>query len=249
VQIELKAVEFVYRRSDGPSTLVLKDFDLTVEHGSVHAVVGPSGCGKTTLLRLMAGLETATRGGIQFRGERHRDYLTSFVFQTPRLIPWWTVERNVAIGAEFRVSPELHRKLADFHTEQVGLAQFRDRLPPTLSRGQQTRVGLGRGLAHDAEVLLLDEPFVNLDAIARRRLYQEFETYWQLDPHTTVLVTHDVEEAVNLADRVSVMSAHPGPLVETVEVAAPRPRAGLDPAQPGLRAALARIWSLLERRL
>jgi ABC-type nitrate/sulfonate/bicarbonate transport system ATPase subunit len=247
VQIELEGIEFVYRRPGGLTTPVLGDFDLTVEHGSVHALVGPSGCGKTTVLRLLAGLETVTRGRIQFSGARSREHLTAFVFQTPRLIPWWTVERNVAIGAEFRVSPELHRKLAEFHTEQVGLGELRERLPPTLSRGQQTRAGLGRGLAHDAEVLLLDEPFVNLDAIARRRLYQEFETYWQLDPHTTVLVTHDVEEAVNLADRVSVMSAHPGPLVETVEVDAPRPRAGLDPAHPGLRAALDRVWGLLER--
>jgi ABC-type nitrate/sulfonate/bicarbonate transport system ATPase subunit len=247
VRIELDSVEFVYRSVGERRQRVLTDLSLTVEKGSVHAVVGPSGCGKTTLLRLIAGLEEPTGGKIRFVGDQRRQHLTSFVFQTPRLIPWWTVERNVAIGAEFNRSRELHQKVAEFHTKQVGLGALRRRLPPTLSRGQQTRVGLGRGLAHDAEVLLLDEPFVNLDAISRRNLYQEFETYWQLDPHTTVLVTHDVEEAVNLADRVSVMARSPGPLLETIEVDAGRPRAELPPDHPGLRSALDRIWALLLR--
>jgi ABC-type nitrate/sulfonate/bicarbonate transport system ATPase subunit len=227
-------------------TPVISDLDLTVEEGSVHAVVGPSGCGKTTLLRLIAGLQSPGRGTVEFTGERRRENLTSFVFQSPRLIPWWTVERNVAIGSEFTKPPSLHQKVAQFHTRQVGLGEMAERYPLTLSRGQQTRVGLGRGLAHDAEVLLLDEPFVNLDAISRRRLYDEFETYWQLDPHTTVLVTHDVEEAVNLADRVSVMRSGPGPVLETVEVDAARPRSALPPGHAGIRAAIGRVWSLLE---
>jgi len=227
-------------------TPVISDLDLIVENGAVHAIVGPSGCGKTTLLRLIGGLESPGRGTVEFMGERRRENLTSFVFQSPRLIPWWTVERNVAIGSEFNKAPSLHRKVAEFHTRQVGLGDMAERFPRTLSRGQQTRVGLGRGLAHDAEVLLLDEPFVNLDAISRRRLYDEFETYWQLDPHTTVLVTHDVEEAVNLADRVSVMRSGPGPVLETVEVDAARPRSDLPPGHAGIRAAIARVWGLLE---
>ena len=246
MRVEVSGVDFVYRPQSGPAAPALNGLDMVVEHGSVHALVGRSGCGKTTLLRVIAGLETPTSGTVRFVGERRRGHLTSFVFQTPRLIPWWTVERNVAIGAEFTKGPELHRKVAEFHTRQVGLGEMADRLPPTLSRGQQTRAGLGRGLAHDAEVLLLDEPFVNLDALSRRELYQQFETYWQLDPHTTVLVTHDVEEAVNLADRVSVMAPSPGPLLETVEVDAPRPRSEVPPSHPGLRAAMSRVWRLLE---
>lgn len=246
MRVEVRGLGFVYRSSQSVVTPVISDLDLIVENGAVHAIVGPSGCGKTTLLRLIGGLESPGRGTVEFMGERRRENLTSFVFQSPRLIPWWTVERNVAIGSEFNKAPSLHRKVAEFHTRQVGLGDMAERFPRTLSRGQQTRVGLGRGLAHDAEVLLLDEPFVNLDAISRRRLYDEFETYWQLDPHTTVLVTHDVEEAVNLADRVSVMRSGPGPVLETVEVDAARPRSDLPPGHAGIRAAIARVWGLLE---
>ncbi|MGH8927975.1 MAG: ABC transporter ATP-binding protein [Acidimicrobiia bacterium] len=247
MRVDIHDLGFVYRSPGGPvGTHALSDLALIVESGSVHALVGPSGCGKTTLLRLLAGLEVPDRGFIDFVGHQRREHLTSFVFQTPRLIPWWTVERNVAIGSEFRHSEAMYRKVAEFHTKQVGLAEMAHRYPATLSRGQQTRVGLGRGLAHDAEVLLLDEPFVNLDAISRRRLYEEFETYWQLDPHTTVLVTHDIEEAVKLADRVSVMRASPGPLLETVEIEAERPRAELPPGHAGIRSAIGRIWTLLE---
>jgi ABC-type nitrate/sulfonate/bicarbonate transport system ATPase subunit len=246
VRVEVRGLGFVYRSPQGVMTPVISNFDLTVESGAVHAIVGTSGCGKTTLLRLIGGLESPGRGTVEFQGQRRRDNLTSFVFQSPRLIPWWTVQRNVAIGSEFSKVPSLHQKVAEFHTRQVGLGEMAERHPLTLSRGQQTRVGLGRGLAHDAEVLLLDEPFVNLDAVSRRRLYDEFETYWQLDPHTTVLVTHDVEEAVNLADRVSVMRSGPGPIIETVEVDATRPRSDLPPGHAGIRAAIGRVWSLLE---
>ena len=246
MRVEVRGLGFVYRSPEGVVTPVISDLDLTIDSGAVHAIVGVSGCGKTTLLRLIGGLESPGRGIIEFHGQRRRDNLTSFVFQSPRLIPWWTVQRNVAIGSEFSKAPSLHQKVAEFHTRQVGLGEMAGRYPLTLSRGQQTRVGLGRGLAHDAEILLLDEPFVNLDANSRRRLYGEFETYWQLDPHTTILVTHDVEEAVNLADRVSVMRPGPGPIIETVEVDASRPRADLSPGHAGIRAAIGRIWSLLE---
>jgi ABC-type nitrate/sulfonate/bicarbonate transport system ATPase subunit len=246
VRVEVRGLGFVYRSPQGVTTPVISDLELTVESGAVHAIVGTSGCGKTTLLRLIGGLESPGRGTVEFQGQRRRENLTSFVFQSPRLIPWWTVERNVAIGSEFSQTPTLHQKVAEFHTRQVGLGEMAERYPLTLSLGQQTRVGLGRGLAHDAEVLLLDEPFVNLDAISRRRLYDQFETYWQLDPHTTVLVTHDVEEAVNLADRVSVMRSGPGAMLETVEVDAARPRSDLPPGHAGTRAAIGRVWSLLE---
>ena len=246
MRVMVRDLAFEYGAGGVAPTRVLADLDLDVEEGSVHAVMGPSGCGKTTLLRLMAGLEQPQRGSVEFRGVRQRENLTSFVFQNPRLIPWWTVARNVGIGSEFTRAEALHRKVVEFHTRQVGVADLADRYPRTLSRGQQTRVGLGRGLAHDAEVLLLDEPFVNLDALSRRRLYGEFETYWQIDPHTSVFVTHDVDEAVFLADRVSVLPAGPGPLLGTVEVDAGRPRSDLLPGNAGVRAATASVWALLE---
>ena len=247
VRVDIRSVGFVYSSVSGIATEVLSGFDLTVESGSVHALVGPNGCGKTTLLRLIAGLERPHSGSISFHGVQQHPNRTAMIFQSPNLLPWWTVERNVAIGAEFNgTGRALYRKVGEFHTRQVGLHKLRNRLPHTLSFGQQTRTGIGRGLAHDAEILLLDEPFVHLDALSRRVLQEELETHWQLDRRTVVLVTHDVEEAVLLSDRVSIMRRHPGPLVGTVEVDAARPRSGLSPADAGLRAATGRIWNLLE---
>jgi ABC-type nitrate/sulfonate/bicarbonate transport system ATPase subunit len=227
---------------------VLSRFDLVVTTGTVHAVVGPNGCGKSTLLRIVAGLEKPTVGRVEFVGPQRHEQQTALVFQDPRLLPWWTVERNIAISAEFSEKPpEIYERIRDFHTKRMGLGRLRNQRPDTLSLGQQTMAGLGRGIAHDAEVLLLDEPFAHLDALNRRRLHEEFETHWQLDPRTIILVTHDVEEAITLADRVSVMRRDPGPLVETIVVDAERPRVGISPAHPGIRSATSRVWEALER--
>lgn len=226
----------------------LSRLDLEIESGTVHAVVGPNGCGKSTLLRIVAGLERPATGQVEFVGPQRHEKQTALVFQDPRLLPWWTVERNVAIGAEFSEKPpEIYQRIRDFHTKRMGLGRVRNQRPDTLSLGQQTMAGLGRGIAHDAEVLLLDEPFAHLDALNRRRLHEEFETHWQLDPRTILLVTHDVDEAITLADRVSVMRRHPGPLVETIVVDAERPRVGISPAHPGIRSATTRVWDALER--
>ena len=229
-------------------TRVLSGLDLEVKSGSVHAVVGPNGCGKSTLLRIVAGLEKASTGSVEFVGPQRHEKKTALVFQDPRLLPWWTVERNVAISAEFSEKPEdVYHKIRDFHTRRMGLGRVRAQRPDTLSLGQQTMAGLGRGIAHDAEVLLLDEPFTHLDALNRRKLHEEFETHWQLDPRTILLVTHDVDEAITLADRVSVMRRGPGPLVDTIEVDAARPRVGISPVHPGLRSATTWVWDALER--
>jgi ABC-type nitrate/sulfonate/bicarbonate transport system ATPase subunit len=196
----------------------------------------------------VAGLEKPTVGRVEFVGPQRHEQQTALVFQDPRLLPWWTVERNIAISAEFSEKPpEIYERIRDFHTKRMGLGRLRNQRPDTLSLGQQTMAGLGRGIAHDAEVLLLDEPFAHLDALNRRRLHEEFETHWQLDPRTIILVTHDVEEAITLADRVSVMRRDPGPLVETIVVDAERPRVGISPAHPGIRSATSRVWEALER--
>jgi ABC-type nitrate/sulfonate/bicarbonate transport system ATPase subunit len=227
---------------------VLAKLDLEVRSGEVHAVVGPNGCGKSTLLRIIAGLEKPTSGRVELVGPQRHEKQTAFVFQDPRLLPWWTVERNIALSAEFSEKPpEIYERIRDFHTKRMGLARLRTQRPDTLSLGQQTMAGLGRGIAHDAEVLLLDEPFAHLDALNRRQLHEEFETHWQLDPRTILLVTHDVDEAITLSDRVSVMRRNPGPLVETIVVDAERPRVGISPAHPGIRSATARVWEALER--
>ena len=247
MKIRVRDLGFAYGGESG-GTSVLSHLDLDVETGSVHAVVGPNGCGKSTLLRIVGGLETPTTGRVEFIGLQRHEKRTALVFQDPRLLPWWTVERNVAIGAEFSDKPsEMYEKIRDFHTKRMGLGQVRSQKPDTLSLGQQTMAGLGRGIAHDAEILLLDEPFAHLDALNRRKLHEEFETHWQMDPRTILLVTHDVDEAIMLADRVSVMRNGPGPLVDTIEVDAERPRVGISPAHPGLRSAAAWVWEALER--
>ena len=247
MKLRIRDLGFSYRGQQG-RTVVLADFDLEVASGSVHAVVGPNGCGKSTLLRLIAGLEKPSRGRIEFIGPQRHEKRTALVFQDPRLLPWWTVERNIAISAEFSDKPaEVYQKIKDFHTKRMGLGRVRAQRPDTLSLGQQTMAGLGRGIAHDAEILLLDEPFAHLDALNRGRLHEEFETHWQMDPRTILLVTHDVEEAILLSDRVSVMRRGPGPVIDTIEVDAERPRVGISPAHPGVRSATTWVWDALER--
>ncbi len=245
MRVVVRNVGFTYPGSLSPA---LSDLDLDVSSGSVHAVVGPNGCGKSTLLRIIAGLEKPDRGRVDFIGERVREHTTSVVFQDPRLLPWWDVGRNIAIGAEFDDKPPpLYERIRDFYTKQVGLDRLKEQKPDSLSLGQQTMAGLGRGIAHDAEVLLLDEPFAHLDALNRRRLHEEFETHWQLDPRTIVMVTHNVDEAVRIADRVSVMRAGPGRLVDTVDVGAPRPRVQLTEDDNRLHQARRLVWEALER--
>jgi ABC-type nitrate/sulfonate/bicarbonate transport system ATPase subunit len=247
MKVRIRALGFAYGGVDS-GTLVLSHLDLDVHSGSVHAIVGPNGCGKSTLLRIVAGLEKPMVGSVEFIGPQRHENKTALVFQNPRLLPWWNVERNIAISAEFSEKPdEMYKKIRDFHTKRMGLARVRTQRPDTLSLGQQTMAGLGRGIAHDAEVLLLDEPFAHLDALNRRKLHEEFETHWQMDPRTILLVTHDVDEAIMLSDRVSVMRHGPGPFVDTIEVDAERPRVGISPVHPGLRSATTWVWDALEK--
>ena len=246
MRVVVRGLEFAYPGSTRP---VLSRLDLDVPSGSVHAVVGPNGCGKSTLLRVVSGLAKPAAGRVDFIGERRHDNMTALIFQEPRLIPHWSVGRNVAIGPEFGSRPPaLYTRIRDFYTKSVGLHRFRDRKPHELSLGQQTMAGLGRGMAHDSEVILLDEPFAHIDAPSRMRMRDEFESHWNLEPRTVLLVTHDVEEAVLMSDRVSVMAPGPGPLVATVEVDAPRPRVEARRDHPGVLDAIRRVWAALEGR-
>ena len=153
MRVDIDHVRFAYPGSRP----ALDDVKLTVESSSIHAVVGPNGCGKSTLLRLIAGMESPTAGEVRITGERRHTNETAIVFQDPRLLGWWNVGRNIGIGPEFGdVEPSMYERLRDFFASHVGLGHLVDRLPGTLSRGQQSRAGLGRALAHDADVVLLD---------------------------------------------------------------------------------------------
>jgi ABC-type nitrate/sulfonate/bicarbonate transport system ATPase subunit len=246
MRVTIRGVGFSY--PSAPATPVLRDLDLDVPSGALHAIVGRSGCGKSTLLHVVGGLLVPTAGRVEFSGPQRYRHRTAMVFETPRLVPWWTVERNVGIGSEFSDVPRpLHERLKDFYTSHVGLGGLGTRFPGTLSHGQRSRAGLGRALAHDADVLLLDEPLAHVDALARRRISIELEALLAAEGKTAILSTHDVEEAVLLADAVSVMPRRAGPIVETIDVGAPRPRVERGSAHPAVRSALVRVWDALER--
>lgn len=212
---------------DGRMHPVLSGIDLSIEPGAFAAIVGESGSGKTTLLRIIAGLETADAGSVMFGGREVRGVggERGMVFQEPRLLPWLTVRRNVGLGLELRGLP---RPLIDGKVEEfldlVGLRRFASVYPSQLSGGMAQRVGIARALATTPEILLLDEPLGALDAMTRLRMQRELERIWQEQGVTMIMVTHDLEEAVYLADEIVVLPREHGGIGRTIPVALPRPR-------------------------
>ncbi|WP_182358472.1 ABC transporter ATP-binding protein [Tomitella gaofuii] len=227
--LQVEAVSKSFTNSAPP---VLDGVSLRVGRGEFLAIVGPSGCGKTTLLRIIQGLETASAGSVRMPdGPTHAPRL-SYVFQRPSLLPWYTVRKNVAFGLTLRNGHSVHASKAgrDEAVEELlaltGLERYADYLPSQISGGMQQRVNVARGLAVRPDVLLLDEPFSALDALTREKLQIDVAGILESLGTTAVLVTHDIREAVFMADRIAIMSAHPGTIRETVEVGQPRPRTG-----------------------
>ena len=220
-------------RYEGHSGAVqaLDGVDFVVRDGEFVCVVGPSGCGKTTLFRIIAGLETATTGGVFLDGEpvTGPGMDRGMVFQDYRLFPWRTVLGNVRFGLE---QQSLSQSAADDRAMEmldlVGLAETAEQYPRELSGGMQQRVGIARALAVDPSVLLMDEPFASVDAQTRELLHHELLRIWTETGKTVLFVTHDVDEAVALADRVVVLGGSPGRVRDVVEVALPRPRSRRD---------------------
>ena len=229
---------------------VLENVNLTIEEGEFVALVGPSGCGKTTFLRTVAGLETADEGGI-FLNESQitgpgRD--RGFVFQQDSLLPWRTVMENTVVGLE--LAGQLNttetarvRTLLDL----VGLGGFENYYPRQLSGGMRQRVNLARALAIDPKVLLMDEPFSALDAQTREIMQAELQRVWEEGRKTVLFVTHQIDEAVFLADRVLVFARRPGRLLEDIRIDLPRPRNMATKRQPEFVALVDRIWKLIEK--
>jgi sulfonate transport system ATP-binding protein len=205
----------------------IRGFSLDIAEGEFVAIVGASGCGKSTLLRLLAGLDTDYAGEIRVDGRRIDGIGAErgIVFQEPRLFPWLSVARNVGLGLAAQGLPrdEAARRVAEA-IRLVGLHGFEAALPHQLSGGMAQRVAIARGLVASPRILMLDEPFGALDALTRQQLQRELLAIRARERITTLLVTHDVDEAVFLADRIVVMQPGPGRIAEIVEVALPRPR-------------------------
>jgi len=226
----------------------LESVSFAVDEHEFVCVVGPSGCGKSTLLRLIAGLESPSSGSVQF----HAPALPApargrLVVQEHGTFPWLTALDNVAFGLAIEgVDRLLRRQRAMTFLERVGLSRFANHYPHELSVGMRQRVGIGRAIVTDASLLLMDEPFAALDAQTRRHMQQELLGIWASDRRTVVFVTHDIDEAVLLADRVLVMSARPGQVIADIAVPLERPR---DMRRDFVRARpiVERIWELLDR--
>ena len=224
--VDVAAVGKTYRRA-GRETHALESIDLAIRSGEFLAIVGPSGCGKSTLLRIVAGLVGASRGDVRVEGARVDRPQTNLgiVFQSPVLLDWRTALDNVLVQVELRsLDPKAYRDNALRLLDQIGLKDFADRYPYELSGGMRQRVAIARALIHDAPLLLMDEPFGALDALTREQMRLDLEALWLATHKTVMFITHSIDEAVLLADRVVVMSPRPGRIERTIDIPLPRPR-------------------------
>lgn len=212
---------------DSREIRALDSFSLAVRQGEFVCLLGPSGCGKTTVLRIVAGLEAASNGRVVIGGggPKPASQPRGMVFQEFALFPWRTVRKNIEFGLEVKGVEESKRnKISSELIELVGLKGFEDAHPRELSGGMRQRVGIARALANDPKVLLMDEPFGSLDAQTRNLMQKELLRIWAATNKTIIFVTHSVDEAVYLADRIVVMTARPGKVREIIDVGLPRPR-------------------------
>jgi NitT/TauT family transport system ATP-binding protein len=225
--IQITDLSKIFVGQDGSKIHALDGVNLTIDQGEFVTVLGPSGCGKTTLLKAVAGLISWDSGDINVDGQAVRGPGPdrAMVFQNFALLPWATVLRNVTFGLEMRRTPKRQREQRALELiEMVGLSGFENKRPAELSGGMQQRVGLARALAVEPQVLLMDEPFGAVDEQTRRLLQEELLSIWERTQLTVVFITHSMEEAVLLGDRVVLMSARPGRIAEIVDVPIARPR-------------------------
>jgi NitT/TauT family transport system ATP-binding protein len=236
--------EFVTGRG---TVRALGGINLEVRDQEFFGIIGPTGCGKTTLLHIIAGLETPSTGSVQFVGEQRGKSMVSMVFQESALMPWRNVENNVPLGAEFRrEQPSVYKKISRFFLEVVRLLDFAGAQPHELSGGMKQKVAIARALANDPEVILMDEPFANLDAQTRLLMREELLRIWERDKKTVILVTHNLDEAVMLCDRIAVMSSRPGLIKSVVTVDVPRPRTFKSMKDPDFSSCMEKIWNLMK---
>jgi NitT/TauT family transport system ATP-binding protein len=227
VYVDVSGISKTFALNRRQNLLALDDLRFGIQKGELVAVVGPSGCGKSTLLRIIAGLETPDTGAVLIGGETPdaltRQHRLGVAFQDHALLPWLSVGENIALPYRLSGMPVDKARIASL-AAMVGLSDFLDSVPRQLSGGMRQRVSIARAIVLDPVLLLLDEPFGALDLVTRRALNREMQSLWATLGTTTLLITHSVEEAVQLADRVIIMAARPGRIHAEFPVDLPRPR-------------------------
>lgn len=224
--IELKDLSKLYSGKE-TDVLALDNVSIDIEENEFICVVGPSGCGKSTMLRIIAGLENSTGGKILYKGKELNNPSgeVGFVFQNYSLLPWRTVIDNITLGPEInKVSRRDREKIGMEYLKLIGTEEFANSYPYELSGGMQQRVAIARALANDPEILLMDEPFGALDAHTRILMQDELLNIWNKHKKTILFITHSVDEAISLADRIIVMTKRPGRIKEIIDVDLDRPR-------------------------
>jgi NitT/TauT family transport system ATP-binding protein len=231
----------------GSTITAVAGVTVDIPEGEFFVIVGPSGCGKTTLLRILAGLERPTGGEVLLRRRDAARPINAMVFQEESVFPWMTVEDNIGYGLRMRGVPRARRRLiVRGYLEKMGLAAFARAFPHQLSGGMKQRTSIARALANDPEILLMDEPFASLDEQTKMLLQQELVRVWEAERKTVVFITHSIDEALLLGDRVVVMTARPGTLKQELTVPFRRPRDLFDlRADPSFASLGREVWALL----
>jgi len=237
-KISIRHISRAFEKPDAAPLRALEDVSIEIHDDEFVCFVGPSGCGKTTLLRIIAGLDDASEGDVLIGDERIIDphSKVGMVFQEYSLFPWRKVIDNIAFGPEMAGVPAVERhEIAGKYLDLIGLREFEDSYPSELSGGMRQRVAIARALANEPDLLLMDEPFGALDAQTRNMMQKELLQIWHKTRKTILFVTHSVDEAVYLADRIVLLSARPGRLQEIIDVELPRPRDRTSPEFADLR--------------
>jgi NitT/TauT family transport system ATP-binding protein len=249
--LRIEAVSKVYQTNRNEEVHALDNVSLVVGAGEFVSLVGPSGCGKTTLLMISAGLEHHSAGKVKFKDSEVTDPRREIgmVFQKPVLLPWRTVLENALLPVEvLKLDKKKYQARAKELLEMVGLGEFENKYPSELSGGMQQRNAITRALVYDPAVLMMDEPFGALDAMTRDRMAFELQKIWQISQKTIVFVTHSIQEAVLLSDRVVIMTPRPGRIEEIIKIDLPRPRTLEIAASEKFNSYVLHIRKLLEER-
>jgi NitT/TauT family transport system ATP-binding protein len=247
--IQARSINLTFRPPNRAPVLALDDFDIEVDEGEFLSIVGPSGCGKSTFLNILLGLLKPDSGEVRMRGKKISGPGgdRAMVFQEFGLLPWRTVQNNIELGLELkRISTAKRRGVAERLVSLVGLGGFESHYPHELSGGMKQRVGLARALATDPDVLLMDEPFAALDAQTRDLMQAELLRIWREARKTVLFVTHQIDEAIYLSDRVMVLSKRPGRAKKSFAVALPRPRTYEMRVTPEFNDLKLEIWNTLK---